>query len=166
MDFEPTHVAPPDGLPTWSEPGGPPTVRLDPLLPLRLAETAGDWARVICSNGWTAWVDGRLLVSLPQRPPGTAQPLGARTDPRPLITALQEALAAYHALLDELATGAIDLSEFRERSASARIGAVVDGPSAWLLDLERGRWYYCDGTRLSPYATVEAGDAADPAGDG
>ncbi|AUG82102.1 hypothetical protein CFP65_7527 [Kitasatospora sp. MMS16-BH015] len=163
-EFQPTHVAPPDGLPTWADPGGLPTARLDPLLPLRLTETAGDWARIVCSNGWTAWVDGRLLVALPQRPRGTAQPLGTRTDPRPLLATLQEALTTYRALLEELAEGTLDLTGFRERAGGLRLGVVLDGPSAWLLDLEHGRWYYSDGARLSPYATVDPGDSDTPDG--
>lgn len=155
-DFRPTHVAPEDGLPTWAGPDpSQPTTRLDPLLPVQLAETTGDWARVVCSNGWSAWVDGRLLVALPHRPPGTGRPLAVTSDPRPLLARLEEALASYRKLVDELAAGRLDLEGFRTRSRGLRVGAVVDGPAAWLLDLDHGRWYYCDGTQLQTYATVE-----------
>jgi len=155
-EFTPTHVAPGDGLQTWAGPDpSRPSARLDPLLPVRLADTRGNWARIVCSNGWSAWVDGRLLVALPQRPPGTGRPLGTTDDPRPLLAALERALAAYRRLLDDYAADRIDLETFRDGTRDLRLGAVLNGPSAWLLDLDHGRWYYCDGTRLQTYATVE-----------
>ncbi|MDH6574509.1 hypothetical protein [Kitasatospora sp. MAP5-34] len=154
--FRPTHVVPEDGLPTWAAPDpSHPTARLDPLLPVRLAETSGDWACVVCSNGWSAWVDGRLLVALPHHPPGTARPLTTTADPRPLLAELERSLASYRRLVDELADGRLDLETFRRRSHGLRVGAVLDGPAAWLLDLDQGRWYFCDGARLQTYATVE-----------
>ncbi|GAA2240718.1 MULTISPECIES: hypothetical protein [Kitasatospora] len=154
--FRPTHVVPEDGLPTWAGPDASrPSARLDPLLPVRLADTSGDWARIVCANGWSAWVDGRLLVTLPHRPPGTGRPLGTTGDPRPLLDALARSLAAYRELVERLAAGELDLDTFRRRSGELRIGVVIDGPSAWLLDLDDGRWYYCDGTRLQTYAAVE-----------
>lgn len=62
--FAPTHTAPAVGMDTWSEPGGPAAgQRLDPYLPVRLLRAYGDWAQVLCSNGWTAWVDGRALMN-------------------------------------------------------------------------------------------------------
>jgi hypothetical protein len=58
-----THVAPPGGLTTWSlpDPTSPPSQPIDAGVPVQVVERQGDWARVECSNGWTAWVDGRLL---------------------------------------------------------------------------------------------------------
>ncbi|GAA2828343.1 hypothetical protein GCM10010441_61000 [Kitasatospora paracochleata] len=158
-DFRPTHVAPGDGMQTWAGPDpSSPSIRLDPLLPVQLVDASGNWGRIVCSNGWSAWVDGRLLVPLPQRPPGTGQPLGTEEDPRPLLAALERSLASYRRLLDDLAEGTIDLETFRDGTRDLRLGAVVDGSSAWLLDLDQGRWYYCDGTRLQTYATVEPGE--------
>lgn len=154
--FEATHVVPPGGLPTWAGPDPErPSARLDPLLPVRLAELRGDWAQVVCSNGWAAWVDGRLLVALPRSPRATVRPLSAVQDPRPLLIRLERALADYRRLVDDLAAGRLDLEAFRRRSQGLRLGAVVDGAAAWLLDLDEGSWYYCDGTRLRTYATVE-----------
>ncbi|MCX4744906.1 hypothetical protein OG455_05110 [Kitasatospora sp. NBC_01287] len=150
--FEPTHVIPPGGLPSWVAPDpARPAARLDPLLPVRLAETVGDWARVVCANGWATWLDGRLLVTLP-RGPDPAELL-AGEDPRPLLARLERALADYRVLLDDLAAGRLTLGAFAERAAGLRIGAVVAGTEAWLLDLAEHRWYYCDGTRLRGYAT-------------
>jgi hypothetical protein len=31
---------------------------------LSIIEQSGAWSRVMGSNGWTGWVDGRLLVRL------------------------------------------------------------------------------------------------------
>lgn len=156
-EFQPTHVAPPEGLATWAGPDpSQPSIALDPLLPVQALENRGDWTRVMCVNGWAAWVDGRLLVALPRSPDGASQPLTAMTDPRPLLAGLEQALTAYRNLVDELAAGRLDLEAFQRRAAGFRLGAVVDGSSAWLLDLDRDRWFYCDGTRLQPYATVEA----------
>ncbi|MEY9841661.1 hypothetical protein [Streptacidiphilus sp. EB103A] len=165
-EFQPTHVAPPEGLATWAGPDpSQPSTALDPLLPVQVLERRGDWTRVVCANGWAAWVDGRLLVALPRSPDGASQPLTAMTDPRPLLARLELALAAYRGLVDELVAGRLELEAFQRRAAGFRLGAVVDGTSAWLLDLDRDRWFYCDGTRLQPYATVEAPPAeASPAG--
>ncbi|GAA4881880.1 hypothetical protein [Kitasatospora terrestris] len=161
FEFRPTHVAPGDGLQTWTGPDpSRPSVRLDPLLPLQLLSTSGNWARILCSNGWSAWVDGRLLVALPQHPPGTGEALGTGEDPRPLLAALERSLASYRRLLDDWAAGRIDLETFRDGTRNLRLGAVLDGASAWLLDLDQGRWYYCDGTRLQTYATVDRDGAA------
>ncbi|MGF1430620.1 hypothetical protein [Kitasatospora sp. LaBMicrA B282] len=155
--FEPTHVVPPGGLPSWAAPDpARPAARLDPLLPVRLTETRGDWARVVCANGWTTWLDGRLLVSLPHPPGGAA--LRAGEDPRPLLARLERALGDYRALVDEAAAGRLTVTEFRERAAGLRIGAVVDGTDAWLLDPVEQRWYYCDGTRLRGYAAAPPQD--------
>ncbi|WP_457034344.1 hypothetical protein [Kitasatospora sp. P5_F3] len=158
-EFRPTHVVPEGGLPTWeSADPAHPSARLDPLLPVMLTEATGDWARVVCSNAWSAWVDGRMLITLPHRPPGTAQPLATTADPRALLARLEDALAAYRQLVDEYAAGLLDLEGFRSRSAGLRVGAVIDGPAAWLLDLDQGRWYYCEGAQLQTYATVEPAD--------
>jgi hypothetical protein len=156
-DFRPTHVVPLDGMPTWAGPDtAQPSAWLDPLLPVRLLSRRGDWARVACSNGWAAWVDGRLLLTLPDGPPGTANPLADAPDPPALLARLEHAVAVYRRLAEQLADGQIDLEAFRARSAGLRLGVVVDGEAAWLLDLDQDRWWYCDGARLQTFATVEA----------
>jgi hypothetical protein len=156
-DFRPTHVTPLDGMPTWAGPDtSQPSAWLDALLPVRVVDTRGDWARVLCANGWGAWVDGRLLVALPDSAPGTAGPLDRIPDPRPLLARLEHALSTYRGLVEQLAEGRIDLETFRERSAGLRLGVIVDGESAWLLDLEHDRWWYTHDTQLQTFATVEA----------
>ena len=165
LEFRPTHVVPLGGMQTWSGPdAGQPSARLDPLLPVHMLTRQGDWARVACSNGWAAWVDGRLLLALPDGPPGTAQPLAEAPEPAAMLARIERAVGVYRQLAEQLADGRIDLGTFRARSTDLRLGVVVDGESAWLLDLDRDRWWYCDGTRLQTFATVEAPPGAGSAG--
>ncbi|MFD3787128.1 hypothetical protein [Streptomyces cyaneofuscatus] len=152
-EFRPTHVIPPDGLPAWEAPDvARPTDPLDALLPVQLAERRGDWAYVICSNGWAAWVDGRLLVSVPRTPPAPGQPLARTADPRPLLARAEEALNQYRRAAQDLAEGRSDGEGFQQRTRGMRVGMVVDGESVWLYDAEHERWVFCDGTQLSTYA--------------
>ncbi|SES23761.1 hypothetical protein SAMN04487983_103762 [Streptomyces sp. yr375] len=163
--FRPTHVVPQHGMPAWEAPDpARPTVPLDPLLPVKLTERRGDWGRVLCSNGWSAWVDGRHLVAVPQDPPRSDGPLAHAADPRPLLGRAEQALARYRAAVEELADGGLDGESFRRRTHGLRIGVVVDGEDVWLYDLARRRWLYGDGSRLSTYATDEPPDAPDPQG--
>lgn len=169
--FRPTHVTPLDGVPTWAGPDtSQPSAWLDALLPVQITETRGDWARIRCANGWAAWLDGRILVALPDSPPGPSRPPGFTADPRPLLARLERTLSAYRHLVEQLADGELDLQTFRERSAGLRLGVVVDGEAAWLLDLDHDRWWYCRGTQVQTFATVEAPpqahDMAGPVGAG
>ena len=54
----PSHRVPAEGLATWAEPdpAQAPGPRLDPHLAVHVDETAGEWAHVVCENGWSAWV--------------------------------------------------------------------------------------------------------------
>ncbi|NEB41305.1 hypothetical protein [Streptomyces sp. SID14515] len=168
-EFRPTHVVPPDGLPAWESPDvARPTDPLDPLLPVQVQDRRGDWAYVACSNGWSAWVDGRLLVSVPQTPPAAGAPLARTADPRPLLARAEESLSRYRRAAQDLAEGRSDGEGFRQRTRGLRVGMVVDGESVWLYDAEHERWVYCDGTRLSTYAAQAGPGAAsqEPAGRG
>jgi protease PrsW len=64
--WTPTHAVPATGMSAWDapDPSRVPTVMLAAGVQLTIAEEQGAWARVIGSNGWTGWVDGRLLVRL------------------------------------------------------------------------------------------------------
>lgn len=151
--FRPTHVVPRTGLPAWEEPDpARPTVPLDPLLPVQLVQRRGDWGQIRCANGWSAWVDGRYLVAVPEDPPARGGPPGEAADPRPLLVRAEQALAHYRTAVEELA-GGLDGESFRGRTRGLRIGVVVDGESVWLYDADEGRWLYGDGRRLSTYAT-------------
>jgi hypothetical protein len=129
-------------------------VPLDALLPVQLLERRGDWGHVLCSNGWSAWVDGRLLIAVPENPPLTGPP-DATADPRPLLARAEQALARYRAAVEELSTGSLDRETFASRTRGLRLGVVVDGESVWLYDAEQGRWVYGEGVRQSTYATDE-----------
>ncbi|MEU3352940.1 hypothetical protein [Streptomyces sp. NPDC037389] len=145
--FRPTHVVPNEGLPTWTAPDAAvPTEPLDPLLPVRLLARSGDWGQVLCSNGWSAWVDARLLVTLPQHPPGAAGALVRTSDARELLAGLEESLGRYRRAVEELAAGRIDDETFRHTTRGLRIGVVVAGEEIWLYDVAGDRWCYSDGT--------------------
>ncbi|MFF7262573.1 hypothetical protein ACFZCL_20150 [Streptomyces sp. NPDC008159] len=153
--FLPTHVVPPGGLPAWEAPDpARPTVPLDALLPVQLLDRLGDWGQVLCANGWSAWVDGRLLVAVPQAPPAAGTGPARTADPRPLLARAEEALARYRTEAEALAAGRLDKGAFRDRMKGLRIGVVVDGDSLWLFDAAHERWVYCDGTRLSTFAVA------------
>ncbi|MFG3396049.1 hypothetical protein [Streptomyces parvus] len=163
-EFRPTHVVPPDGLPAWESPDAArPTDPLDALLPVELRDRRGDWAYVACSNGWSAWVDGRLLVSVPQTPPAPGAPMARTADPRPLLARAEESLSRYRRAAQDLAEGRSDGEGFRQRTRGLRVGMVVDGESVWLYDAEHERWVFCDGARLSTFAAEAGPGAAAPA---
>jgi hypothetical protein len=63
--WTPTHVVPATGLVTYagSEEGGAENGRLDPGLDVQVVEQQGEWAKILCSNGWSAWVDARQLLT-------------------------------------------------------------------------------------------------------
>lgn len=161
--FRPTHVVPREGLPAWEAPDvSRPTAPLDPLLPVQLLSRRGEWGHILCSNGWSAWVDGRLLVSVPQPPPTAGSPPPERAeDPRPLLARSADALERYRRAAGELASGRADAEAFRRSVRGLRAGVVLDGESVWLYDEAGGRWLYGDGSGLATYA-VGAEPGADP----
>ncbi|MFF4182528.1 hypothetical protein ACFYZ9_05010 [Streptomyces sp. NPDC001691] len=166
-DFRPTHVVPQDGLSAWEAPDADrPTVPLDALLPVQLVDRLGDWGRIVCANGWSAWVDSRLLVAVPRDPPGSGGPLTRTADPRPLLARAEDAVAGYRRAAEDLAGGSADGESFRRRTRGLRVGLVVDGESVWLYDAEHERWVYCDGARLSTYATAKGPSVEGRGGDG
>ncbi|ARF59822.1 hypothetical protein B1H19_31665 [Streptomyces gilvosporeus] len=146
----------------WSAPDAArPTVPLDPLLPVQVVDRRGDWALALCSNGWSAWVDGRLLLSVPRDPPAAGAPPARTADPRPLLGAVESELARYRRLVEELAAGRLDGESFGSRTRGLRVGVVVDGDAVWLYDARHERWCYCDGVSLETYA-VTAGPSVEP----
>lgn len=62
-----THVVPASGMLAWASPDPElaPIAQLDPRLELQLIERAGDWAHIVCANGWSAWVNGLAIEPLP-----------------------------------------------------------------------------------------------------
>jgi hypothetical protein len=75
--FVPTHVTPASGMDSWPRPDAraPLGPRIGEQLEVELLDESGDWAKIACSNGWTAWVDGRLLA--PIRAKGGSSPRSA-----------------------------------------------------------------------------------------
>ena len=65
--WTPTHVVPAGGMAAWGapDPSRPPVAMLSERVELIVVAQAGAWAQVRGINGWTGWVDGRLLVPQP-----------------------------------------------------------------------------------------------------
>jgi len=61
--FAPTHKVPEGGMSAWAtpDPNAPVAAQLAPGVELQTVEQRGAWAQVMGSNGWTGWVDSRLL---------------------------------------------------------------------------------------------------------
>jgi hypothetical protein len=61
--FAPTHTVPAQGMQAWAapDPNGAVVATLGGGLPIQITEVRGAWAQVLCSNGWTGWVDGRII---------------------------------------------------------------------------------------------------------
>lgn len=60
--WRPSHVTPAQGLTAWAEPS--PTAATMPIgggVGVQVRGRTGDWVQVTAENGWTGWVDGRLL---------------------------------------------------------------------------------------------------------
>ncbi|MFD0379877.1 hypothetical protein [Streptomyces sp. NPDC059525] len=154
-EFHPTHVVPQEGLPAWEAPDvARPTAPLDPFLPVQLLSRRGEWTEILCANGWSAWVDGRLLVAVPQPPPTAGRPLARTEDPGPLLGRAAEALERYRRAVRDHADGAAGGEDFGRAVRGLRIGIVIDGESAWLYDESSRRWMYADGSRMATYAVV------------
>ncbi|MGA2513030.1 MAG: PrsW family intramembrane metalloprotease [Candidatus Limnocylindrales bacterium] len=62
--WTPTHVVPAGGIGAWADPdpSRQPVARLSEGVELVILAQAGAWAQVRGMNGWTGWVDGRLLA--------------------------------------------------------------------------------------------------------
>jgi len=62
--FIATHTIPAGGINSWPrpDPAAPPGPHINAGLEAQLVDQSGDWAKITFDNGWTAWVDGRLLV--------------------------------------------------------------------------------------------------------
>jgi hypothetical protein len=137
--FVPTHRVPAGGLWAWNEPD--PTrsadATLDAGLEVRVLEQRADgWARVLCSNGWSAWTDGRRLVALDA-------PAEAADE---VLAVLEGTLGEYGRLLDDLAARRLDTDTFQRKAFE--IGLVVRDDTAWIVDLQGQRVHRYDGLSL------------------
>ena len=84
--WSPTHVVPTGGMAAWDAPvsARPPVARLSERVELLVTARVGAWAQVRASNGWSGWVDGRLLVECQSASPmvpasDTRRPAAAAT---------------------------------------------------------------------------------------
>lgn len=162
-DFRPTHIVPQEGLAAWETPDlAHPTVALDEFLPVQLLSRRGEWGEILCANGWSAWVDGRMLVPVPQPPPTGGRPVTRTEDPQPLLERCADELERYRRAVTDLAGGRTDAESFRRAVRGLRAGVVVDGESVWLYDETSRRWMYADGSRLMTYAVVAGPGAPSP----
>ena len=84
----PTYTAPAGGILAWAQPdpAAPPIATIPGRVEMRVQEYRGRWARVLCSNGWTAWVDAARLVPDPTQ--GVAVPPPRRSAVNVAITHL------------------------------------------------------------------------------
>ena len=83
--FQPTHAAPEGGLPAWQQPvpSTPVVATIEPRVEMQVIGVQGDWTHIVCSNGWSAWVDGRRLV--PLGAPAAAAAPSAPAAPAPSV---------------------------------------------------------------------------------
>jgi hypothetical protein len=147
--WAPTHRSPRTGVSAWTAPdGASPAPALDPLLELQVIDRRGDWAHVACSNGWTTWVDGRLLEPL------------VELDPRDdeLVQAGGRTIDAYRTLLADLVAGRIDTGAFQRAAFSA--GFMPRQDDAYMFDLDRGCWARYDGITVVFGPALDRDDAA------
>lgn len=65
--WTPTHRVSASGAQCYARPdvGAITAARLDPGLRIAVIEETMGWAHIRCSNGWTAWIDGRELELMP-----------------------------------------------------------------------------------------------------
>lgn len=77
--FHPDHRTPVAGMPAWDvpDPTRQPVATAAPRLLVQVIERQGDWSRVLFDNGWSGWVDGRLLEPLAPTPTPTPAPATA-----------------------------------------------------------------------------------------
>ena len=80
----------------WETPNGtgPAAATLDPYLEVQVVERRADWARIMCSNGWGAWVDGRRLLVADGTPPPPGDPAPAALAPSVAAASIGTATAA------------------------------------------------------------------------
>ena len=89
--WAPTHTVPAGGLETFVN--GTPAAPLDAGLQVLAVESSAGWARIVCENGWEAWVDAGRLVPTALPPPVLA-PAAYPTPAAPMPAAPYPAQAA------------------------------------------------------------------------
>ncbi len=74
--WNPTHLTPPAGLPSWAQPNPtlPPMLMIPGNVPLMVESHVGDWALIRAMNGWGGFVDARALLPKSVGSAGVGQP--------------------------------------------------------------------------------------------
>ena len=129
--FVSTHLTPIAGMDSWPRPDAQATLgpRISENLEVQVLDRAGDWAKVVFSNGWSAWVDGRLLLPVRARGGGA----GSQTNALPfdlsaLLADRPRGFAVGGALLVALSS-VLPWARGGGRSANS-----FDTPAVWLVD--------------------------------
>jgi hypothetical protein len=131
--FAPTHRVPDSGLAAYETPDSQAQVaRLDPRLSVQVVDRAGARVRIVCDNGWSAWIDGDFLVPV--------------MDTAPVWAAVEGALATMRQLLADFEAGRIDEPTYRAKTFQA--GLIVNNGHAWMVDLVNQRVHRYDGFQL------------------
>jgi hypothetical protein len=98
----PTHRVPQDGLRAYTDAdaSAAPAATLDPGLEVQVLTRWGDWAYIRCTNGWSAWVDGRRLHPMAGQQGAYASAAGApvaqqQYAPQPQYATQQYAAQSY-----------------------------------------------------------------------
>src|SRR4029077_16023590 len=88
--------------------------------------------RIRCENGWSAWVDGDVLVAV--------------GDTSAVWVKIENAFATMRQLRADFEAGRIDEQTYRNRTLEA--GLIVHDGGAWMLDLVNGCLHRYDGFQL------------------
>lgn len=103
---------------------------LDPGLTVELVERRGDWANIICSNGWSTWVDARELM-------GTAGPPRVLDPGGPTLPLDQQPATSVHATLatkeQQPAAGSVSWSKSRRLRLVISLALCIASPLIYIL---------------------------------
>ncbi len=129
--FVSTHLTPIPGMDSWPrpDPQAAPGPRISENLEVQVLDRMGDWAKVVFSNGWSAWVDGRLLVPIRTEGGGVGSQANALPfDLSALLSDRPRGFAVGGALLVALSS-VLPWARGGGRSANS-----FDTPAVWLVD--------------------------------
>src|ERR1700730_8666102 len=143
--FEQGLVVPAGGLQAWAEPNPaqPPVARLEAGVDIWVADRLGEWAHVRCSNGWSGWVDGRLLPTAP--PPSHSPPVpAAQATPSPVRATAPSAWTATHAVpaggLERWERGDGAVAPLTHLAAGVQLSVVESQPNGWTHVVGANGW--------------------------
>jgi hypothetical protein len=152
--FEQGLVVPAGGLQAWAEPNPaqPPVARLEAGVDIWVADRLGEWAHVRCSNGWSGWVDGRLLPMAPPPPHSPPAP-AAQATPSPVRATAPSAWTATHAVpaggLDAWGRPDGAVAPLTHLAAGVQLSVVESQPNGWTHVVGANGWRgWVDGRRL------------------